>query len=64
VAGEGGVQRRVLAAAARGVVCACVRWVCVRPGGPRGVMAVRGAPLISDGLGGGPSEIALFPTVP
>jgi hypothetical protein len=41
---------------------ACVRWVCVRPGGPRGVTAVRGPPLISYGLGGGPSEIALFPT--
>jgi hypothetical protein len=39
----------------------CVGCVCGRGGG-RGVTAVRGPPLISDGLGGGPSEIALFPT--
>jgi hypothetical protein len=39
----------------------CALAVCAARG-PRGVTAVRGPKLISDGLGGQPSEIRLFPT--
>jgi hypothetical protein len=48
LASPGRRWRAVRAAAVRcagGGVCACVHWVCVRPGGPRGVTAVRGPPL-------------------
>jgi hypothetical protein len=61
--GGSGETRAAVARCAGGGVCACVRWVCVRPGGPRVVTAVRGPPLISDGLGGGPSEIAAAVTL-
>jgi hypothetical protein len=64
MADEGGRRRRrrVLAAAAWSVerVCVCALAVCAARG-PRGVTAVRNM-LISDGLGGQPSEIRLFPT--
>jgi hypothetical protein len=66
VAGEGAFavrswrQRRGVRTCVR---CVCALAMCAT-GGPRGVTAVRGPPLISDGLVGQPSEIALFPTVP
>jgi hypothetical protein len=55
--GPGGHGRRWLGAGRRRRAVRAALGACVR-----GVTAVRGPPLISDGLGGGPSEIALFPT--
>ena len=70
VAGEDGRRRWPAAAVSGpgggGVECrTCVRAVCAlavcAARGPRGVTTVRNM-LISDGLGGQPSEIRLFPT--
>jgi hypothetical protein len=57
--GGSGEPRAAVARCAGGGVCVCVGCVCGRGGG---VTVVRGPPLISDGPGGGPSEIALFLT--
>jgi hypothetical protein len=64
-ASGGGVHRAWVGRQPRAAAARCAGgggWVCALGACVRGVTAVRGTPLISDGQGGGPSEIALFPT--